>query len=527
MGRKRHISKKEVVVMKTPRLTAADAALAYAAGVMGWYPWVLRGYLDLSPFKLGVFLAFTLLCVLAVSFLMEDTRPARPAPATVWMLLWAASTAVSTAFSLSPASSLWSSESYLGGLFLCVGCLSGYLLVQSFLPTGAPSFLAKLLTLSGAGVGLLGVLNNFGVDPLGFSAAIEESQRNIFFSTIGNVDYLDSLLCLWIPLAVWAYLDAGQLWGLAGSTAGFVCLAALDPGIASLGLAAAFAMLLWCCPLDGGRWSRLFVLGGLWLGAQLAVQRLQTVFPLRMVERPMEVLGSPLTALPGMAVCAVLAVLLRRVKTSHLTVQRGLVLGLCAAAALLFLWRNHGGPSLGGFDNLFLLGPGWATDRGAIFADCWALYRNGSLLRKLAGIGPGMLHRAMTAAGSGVPYPLEDAIGAHNEYLEMLLCCGVAGLTVWLGVLASHLRGAFRHGASTGWALSLCAYAGQAFFNNRVAAVFPVAVLVLAVLRVCSREQPSPLSRRRGLACSLAGGAFLLCCLPAGAILSRLLHFFA
>ena len=68
----------------------------------------------------------------------------------------------------------------------------------------------------------------------------------------------------------------------------------------------------------------------------------------------MEVLGSPLTALPGMAVCAVLAVLLRRVKTSHLTVQRGLVLGLCAAAALLFLWRNHGGPSLGGFDNLFL-----------------------------------------------------------------------------------------------------------------------------------------------------------------------------
>lgn len=527
MGRKRHISKKEVVVMKTPRFTAADAALAYAAGVMGWYPWVLRGYLDLSPFKLGVFLAFTLLCVLAVSFLMEDTRPARPAPATVWMLLWAASTAVSTAFSLSPASSLWNSESYLGGLFLCVGCLSGYLLVQSFLPTGAPSFLAKLLTLSGVGVGLLGVLNNFGVDPLGFSAAIEESQRNIFFSTIGNVDYLNSLLCLWIPLAVWAYLDAGQLWGLAGSTAGFVCLAALDPGIASLGLAAAFAMLLWCCPLDGGRWSRLFVLGGLWLGAQLAVQRLQTVFPLRMVERPMEVLGSPLTALPGMAVCAVLAVLLRRVKTSHLTVQRGLVLGLCAAAALLFLWRNHGGPSLGGFDNLFLLGPGWATDRGAIFADCWTLFRNGSPLRKLVGIGPGMLHRAMTAAGSGVPYPLEDAIGAHNEYLEMLLCCGAAGLAAWLGVLVSHLRGALGNRSSAGWALSLCAYAGQAFFNNRVAAVFPVAVLVLAVLRVCSREQPSPLSRRRGLACSLAGGAFLLCCLPAGAVLSRLLHFFA
>ena len=516
-----------VIEMKNQRPDAADAALAYAAGVLGWYPWATRGYLDLSPFKLGVFLAFTLLCLLAVSFLMEDVRPARPAPATVWMLAWAVLTAVSTACSLSPASSLWGSESYLGGLFLCAGCLLGYLLAEHFLPAGAPPFLAGILTVSGAGVGLLGVLNNFGVDPLGFSAAIEESQRNIFFSTIGNVDYLNSLLCLWIPLAVWAYLDTGRLWGLAGSAAGFVCLAALDPGIASLGLVTALAALLWCCPLDGGRWSRLFVLGSLWLAAQLAVQRLQTVFPLRMVERPMEVLGAPLTALTGMAACAVLAVLLRRISAPRQAVQRGLVLGSCAAAALLFVWRNHGGPSLGGFDNLFLLGPGWATDRGAIFADCWALYRNGSLLRKLVGIGPGMLHRVMTAAGSGVPYPLEDAIGAHNEYLEMLLCCGAAGLAAWLGVLVSHLRGALGKRSSAGWALSLCAYAGQAFFNNRVAAVFPMTVLVLAMLRVCARDQASPsdLLYRRCLVCALGGGAAILCCVPAGVLLSRLLLF--
>ena len=516
-----------VIEMKNQRPDAADAALAYAAGILGWYPWATRGYLDLSPFKLGVFLAFTLLCLLAVSFLMEDVRPARPAPATVWMLAWAVLTAVSTACSLSPASSLWGSESYLGGLFLCAGCLLGYLLAEHFLPAGAPPFLAGILTVSGAGVGLLGVLNNFGVDPLGFSAAIEESQRNIFFSTIGNVDYLNSLLCLWIPLAVWAYLDTGRLWGLAGSAAGFVCRAALDPGIASLGLVTALAALLWCCPLDGGRWSRLFVMGGLWLAAQLAVQRLQTVFPLRMVERPMEVLGAPLTALTGMAACAVLAVLLRRISAPRQAVQRGLVLGSCAAAALLFVWRNHGGPSLGGFDNLFLLGPGWATDRGAIFADCWALYRNGSLLRKLVGIGPGMLHRAMTAAGSGVPYPLEDAIGAHNEYLEMLLCCGAAGLTAWLGVLVSHLRGALGNRSSAGWALSLCAYTGQAFFNNRVAAVFPMTVLVLAMLRVCARDQASPsdLLYRRCLVCALGGGAAILCCVPAGALLSRLLLF--
>ena len=241
----------------------------------------------------------------------------------------------------------------------------------------------------------------------------------------------------------------------------------------------------------------------------------------------MEVLGAPLTALTGMAACAVLAVLLRRISAPRQAVQRGLVLGSCAAAALLFVWRNHGGPSLGGFDNLFLLGPGWATDRGAIFADCWALYRNGSLLRKLVGIGPGMLHRAMTAAGSGVPYPLEDAIGAHNEYLEMLLCCGAAGLAAWLGVLVSHLRGALGNRSSAGWALSLCAYAGQAFFNNRVAAVFPMTALVLAMLRVCAREQASPsdLLYRRCLVCALGGGAAILCCVPAGVLLSRLLLF--
>ena len=37
---------------------------------------------------------------------------------------------------------------------------------------------------------------------------------------------------------------------------------------------------------------------------------------------------------------------------------------------------------------------------------------------------------------------------AHNEYLELLLTTGVAGLAAWLWFVAAHLRKAAPHGLS-------------------------------------------------------------------------------
>lgn len=488
---------------------ASDLAFAYTAGLLAFYPWLMHGYLDLSPYKLSILLAFTMLCALAVSFVLEERRLARPAGPALWMLAWAGGTLLSTLASLSPLSSVWGSEGYLGGLMLCLACLLGYLGVNAWLEPGTLPGLACLFCLSGAGVSLLGILNNMGFDPLKVYAAIDPGQRNIFFSTIGNVDYLNSFVCLWLPVAVWRYLRSGSGLALACAAVGFAGLASLDPGIASLGLAGALLLLLWHHALPGAEAARLLVLAGLWLLAQFFVELLRGRFPFYMLERPLAVFGAPALALPGAALAFALALALRRRALARLLPQR-LLAGACLlGTAGLFVWRNTVGGSLGGFDNFLLLNSDWATGRGALFADALFLFRQADPLRRLVGYGPGMFYRSLMAAGAAAPYQLADAIGAHNEYLDLLVCCGLVGLALWLGVLAAHLRATLRSGKELGWALGVFAYAVQAFFNNRVAAVFPLAVLLLALTQVEGRPAAAPPSRRYILA-GMGGAALLL-----------------
>lgn len=499
----------ETAARRKSALRTGALAFAYSVGVLLFYPLLIRSYLDISPFKLSMLLAFTLLCALAASFVMEERRPSRPASPTVWVLAWAGGTALSTLCSLSPAASVWANEGYLGGLVLCLVCALGYLGVTAWLEPGTLPCLETILCLAGAAVSLLGVLNNMGFDPLHVYAAIDPTQRNIFFSTIGNVDYLNSFVCLWLPVALWRYLTGGDRLALACAAAGFLGLASLDPGIASLGLVGALLLLLWFRPLPGGEAARLLTLAGLWLLAQLAVERLRGAFPLYMLERPLAVFGTPYLALPGAALSFGLALLLRRRPLGRRRGQRLLAAACLLGTAGLFVWRNTVGGSLGGFDNFLLLGGAWATGRGELFADAVFLFRQASPWRKLVGYGPGMFYRALTAAGDAAPYLLPDAVGAHNEYLDLLVSCGLLGLILWLGVLVSHLRAALRTGSGMGWALGVAAYAVQAFFNNRVAAVFPVAVLLLALIRT-AQKPAGPVPSRRYLLAGVAGAALLL-----------------
>lgn len=133
-------------------------------------------------------------------------------------VLYAAATLVSVLLSGNIVAALWASGGYLGGLVLVAAALLGCMGTAVFLEDA--DSLALPFMVSGAGVTLLGIVNNFGADPLGFRAVIEPSQYNLFFSTIGNADYLSAYLCLWLPLALHRFA-AGKSAG--ERTAAFLC----------------------------------------------------------------------------------------------------------------------------------------------------------------------------------------------------------------------------------------------------------------------------------------------------------------
>lgn len=197
----------------------ALAAGLYAAAVLVWMPWYAGGYVQLTQEKLSAFLGVTLLAGLLLAVVapekMGATRWKQQGRAAV---LYAAATLVSVLLSGNIVAALWASGGYLGGLVLVAAALLGCMGTAVFLEDA--DSLALPFMVSGAGVTLLGIVNNFGADPLGFRAVIEPSQYNLFFSTIGNADYLSAYLCLWLPLALHRFA-AGKSAG--ERTAAFLC----------------------------------------------------------------------------------------------------------------------------------------------------------------------------------------------------------------------------------------------------------------------------------------------------------------
>lgn len=102
--------------------------------------------------------------------------------------------------------------------------------------------------------------------------------------------------------------------------------------------------------------------------------------------------------------------------------------------------------------NLLVFNDDWGTYRGVAWRAAFGTWADGSLLRKIVGIGPGMMHTAVAAwAGDAMTARMATFYAAHNEYLEQLLTTGILGLAAWLLLVAAHLRRGERSWNTPAW----------------------------------------------------------------------------
>ena len=180
-----------------------------------------------------------------------------------------------------------------------------------------------------------------------------------------------------------------------------------------------------------------------------------------------------------------------------------MLLGAVVLALLANFWPGF--PSLGRLDDVLIFNDDWGTYRGTawrITAETWLAQ---PLWRKLFGVGPGMMHTAVAAwAGADITARMKTFYAAHNEYLELLLTTGVAGLAAWLWFVAVHLRKAAKNWLRPGVApvtLALVSYLAHAAISIRVSMIFPEIMLLFALLQVfClppEEAQPEPAPKKR------------------------------
>lgn len=490
---------------------AADSATAFLLAVLCVYPLYIDKFSNLGVTKFtGVFTLFLGFCLwlAACGAIGAHGMPGRWKKRdgrTLSLAAVALTTALSTVCSLSPAASVWGLGGYYGGLMMVLFTSLGYLCVRAFATAEDFDGIALAVGVTSAIVTVLYVLNVFNIDLIGTYANTAVVERAQFFSTLGQKNFNSGYLAVTLPIVFWMFLSARGLrrtvaFGIPAFMGG-LALAVVDADGLLLGLTAAAAVLVCGKGFTTRILRRMMVLGMaffFWAG-----------FMQYWREHVYTQGGTPLLAafgtiaLAGFCVCAAvwlaLLVLEKRFHKILPLYRPARVLTALAAAALVLLlvWANvlPGYPGLGPLDGFLVFNDDWGTFRGTGWRAAWGVWADGSVFRKLVGVGPGMMHRAVVRwAGESLTPRMNTFYAAHNEYLEQLLTTGAAGLAAWLWFLVSHLkavRGRWNCPGVAPVTLALTSYLTQAVVSIRVSMVFPEVMLLFAVLAAFTAPRPA------------------------------------
>lgn len=501
------------------RLAERSAAVLLVAALC-----VFPLYIDKFS-NLGV-VKFTGICTLCWAFALWlgalAAVGARPLPGRLpWHsdhALWAlgavvVSGVVSTVLSLSPQASFWGLGGYYGGCMMVLFTAAVYLAARAFAPQKILNGLAFCLGITTALVTVLYVLNIFNIDLIGTYADTAVVERAQFFSTLGQKNFCSGFMAFALPLVFYAFLTARGvrhtvLYGIPAFFGG-LALAVVDAEGLALGIGAAVLVLLCQKDFTTRTLRRVAVIGAFFFFNAGWMQYMRTHVYTQGGKPMLAALGH--VGWTGFFVClAVWAVLYFGLRGREIPLYKAgravagvMLLGAVVLALLANFWPGF--PSLGRLDDVLIFNDDWGTYRGIawrITAETWLAQ---PLWRKLFGVGPGMMHNAVAAwAGADITARMKTFYAAHNEYLELLLTTGVAGLAAWLWFVAVHLRKAAKNWLRPGVApvtLALVSYLAHAVISIRVSMIFPEIMLLFALLQVfClppEEAQPEPAAKKR------------------------------
>jgi len=326
-----------------------------------------------------------------------------------------------------------------------------------------PSMFWKITVLiSGSLMGLLTILNRFGIDPLRMYPLIVEKQYDEFLATIGQINNVSIYFCFLFPLAAGILLFEKNriLRCLISVTVMLTAMAGLCTNSDSFvaGAAAALLALLYFA-LQRREYLRnygfiLFCFGigiillHLWNSAgsaDIVLRELQArIINSLLIPAVLLILSLICFFVSGKAKEKYGIYNSRRVQRIYLLIL--LLAMIVFIAALVYI--NKGMSDTSGINHYLLLDDFWGTNRMYIWKRSLSEYARLPLNEKLCGIGSGNFANLLINY-----YPEEMYlfgyyfVDAHNEFLQFLVENGIIGLAGYLGILIHGLSKCFHHWA--------------------------------------------------------------------------------
>ncbi len=397
--------------------------------------------------------------------------------------------------------SFWGNEGRYTGLFLITGYVLSYFCISRFW-----KFHVRYIDImigSGILVCVFGITDYFNLDILKFKAPMIESQRNIFTSTIGNINTYTAYVGVIVALSVVLFSTAKELkkvlFYFISMVISFFAIIMGASDNAYLSLGALFAFLPLYLFKDNRGVKRYLIVLATFFSVIQGVGWINQCFGNRVVG-----IDSSFKLIIGLKGFAYLVIGLwivvlvwhladnyknkKCIVYSNLPRYFWLLLLLLSFICLLYIFFDcnvmGNTAKYGSLRSYLLFDDEWGTHRGYIWRNAMECYLNLSWWKKLVGYGPetfGILMMQKTANNS---YN-EIFDSAHNEYLHLLTTVGIVGVLSYLSFVVGIIKRGIKFHNKNPYVMAvlfgIVCYSIQAFVNLNLPIVTPVFWVLLGI----------------------------------------------
>ena len=434
------------------------------------YPlFLVNGYMDLVYKKWALFLYATAAALLVslVWYLPErkKEKKKRKRVKLLWIdwfvLGYLICAVISYATAADRPSALWGVDTWYTGLVAQLLFVGIYFMV-SFGYKGM-AYLDVAGAAAGIVVGLIIILQRFGVDVLHLYRGFGDDVRMNFVTTLGQVTWTSSYVSILLVVGMGIYFCSQpgkkRTWCGVGIGIGFAAEMVLNCDSGVIALAAAFMILLWLAPGNRDRVMRLMELLMIALGAAALTGIGERLCGDRMVPIDAVYLKAAQSVLlyPLLAMLAAFYLLVRKEKINivgkrrNILIFRGIYLAIVGAVVIgvIVLFILHGKGYFAGSptENYFRFTIWWGNSRGFIWRTGAAVFGDFTIWRKLFGCGPdGFTPYAYGLMGDAINEFWHNQLvpNVHNEWFNAVINYGLVGGLAYLGIFVSSAYACIR-----------------------------------------------------------------------------------
>ena len=339
----------------------------------------------------------------------------------------------------------------------------------------------------------IAVFHSLDISFTGIFTHMVADQRPLFISTIGNLNFFSSFICLCLPIFVVFFVNAKNQniytsWAIVLSFGGIAAVLSCSDGFV-LGFLAFLAVAPFFFTKSKELFIRFWIAIAIILLSAAAFFYLYKLFPKQIYETS-NLLGFVLSPLIlGLIITfIVIMCVLAHFKEKFLKAFRymyliGIALSVLAVVIILIYANREYDPNA---KSILIFNDNWGSLRGLVYRKSFEILSEFTFKEWLVGIGPETLQFRLFEFG------LTTFDQAHCEYLQVLLTTGLIGFITYIGSIIAAcvlvIRKLKDNFIALAFFFGLVAYWAQAIFSIAQSFTTPFVYLYLAII-VCEYKQ--------------------------------------